>query len=302
MVINANTIFNGDATIVSQGEDETTIIQGGSITFTRGGKPITVIRNIKIGTVETDGDGREIDLSDLKSCDVITSIHSFDITSNIRSLSSGATQTDPVNNKWKIYLYGSEAVLTGGSEGTFNFGGNIGEFMLEYVKLTGSSLQYTLKSDDYIWDADTPGSAAANATSYSISSVLNIECEIVETNSLGSSVIGFYSGTIGNGVYAQGYASGSRIRVRIPSQTATIPISIDRTLAKLQNSTLTISLKKATVNVTGTATYATTTKYINVSNAQLYVSGNNSFKYVYYKEQNSPIQGKGVVQYMAIEK
>lgn len=302
IIINGNTVFNGDATIVSQGEDETTIIQGGSITFTRGGKPITVIRNIKIGTIETDGDGREIDLSDLKSCDVITSIHSFDITSNIRSLNSGATQIDSVTNKWKIFLYGSEAVLTGGEKGSFNFEGNVGTFSLEFIKLTGNTMVFRLGRPtlfsvhcDYYYYG-----------SYTMSTRLSINCEVTCENELGTSIIGIYKGTLNNAVSINTWGISSRDAwFGMPYQDVYIPISIDTTLSKLLNSTITIKLSNVTLQAEGVVTSeGPEWTYANPYNwtGDIYQNGTNKFEYTYYKEQNSPIQGKGVVQYMAIEK
>lgn len=301
IVINGNTVFNGDATIVSQGEDETTIIQGGSITFTRGGKPITVIRNIKIGTVETDGDGREIDLSDLKSCDVITSIHSFDITSNIRSLNSGATQIDPVTNKWKIFLYGSEAVLTGGKEGSFVFSGTVGTFDLEYIKIIGNSMSVRVGNPNIVWSK-----REGYYRSHSINTTLEISMEVREENSLGSSLIGYYNGVLTNVITPKIDHNSNTVYISLPYKDVFVPITIDRTSQKLLNSTITIKILSLKGSMSGTVIFNVgpdqdVARSVDWS-GDIYQNGNNTFKYTYYQEQNSPIQGKGVVQYMAIEK
>lgn len=116
VVINANTVFNGDATVVSLGTDESTIIKGGSITFTRGGQQITVIRNMRAGNVATDGNGSGfVDFVGMKNnLIVLPSIKAFDVSANVRSLNCRA-EKDPnflAQNRYKFYVYGTEEVVT----------------------------------------------------------------------------------------------------------------------------------------------------------------------------------------------
>lgn len=116
VVINANTVFNGDATVVSRGTDESTIIKGGSITFTRGGQQITVIRNMRTGVIATDGNGSGyVDFVGMKNnLIVLPSIKAFDVSANVRSLNCRA-EKDPnfiAQNRYKFYVYGTEEVVT----------------------------------------------------------------------------------------------------------------------------------------------------------------------------------------------
>ena len=123
IVINGNTVFNGDATIVSQGKDETTIIQGGSITFTRGGKPITVIRNMKFGEIETNSEGKGIlSFPDFKNMSLLLSIKSFSISQNVRSLGCYANLINLSENKYQFFIYGTESTVGQGEnwESTYN--------------------------------------------------------------------------------------------------------------------------------------------------------------------------------------
>lgn len=112
ITINQNTTFTGDATIVSKGKDETTIIKGGEITFTRGGLPLTTIKNIKIGTIRTDskGSGR-VTFNNFKNTIVFTSIKSFNVSENIRSMNSYAIQSNVETNEWQFFLYGTETSI-----------------------------------------------------------------------------------------------------------------------------------------------------------------------------------------------
>lgn len=117
IVINGNTTFNGDATIVSSGTDETTIIKGGNITFTRGGKPITVIRNMRMGEVETDSNGKGIiSFPDFKNMTLLLSIKSFNISQNIRSLGCYSNLLNLSENKYQTFLYGTESSIGQGVE------------------------------------------------------------------------------------------------------------------------------------------------------------------------------------------
>ena len=117
VLINANTVFNGDATIVSQGTNETTEIKGGSITFTRDGYPITVIRNVQVGEIETNSEGKGIlSFPRFKNMNLVLSIKSFNISQNIRSLGCYANLLNLAENKYQFFLYGKESGLAESTE------------------------------------------------------------------------------------------------------------------------------------------------------------------------------------------
>ena len=123
IVINGNTTFNGDATIVSRGTQEQTIIQGGSITFTRNGVPITAIRNMRFGEIETDSNGRGfISFPGFKNMRVLLSIKSFAIGQNVRSLGCYANLVNLSENKYQCFIYGTQSQLGTGAAWTSTAG------------------------------------------------------------------------------------------------------------------------------------------------------------------------------------
>lgn len=117
LTISANTIFDGKATFISHGSDETTVIRDGSISFTRGGETITTIRNMRAGTVVTDGYGSGyVDFIGMKSnLFILPSIKAFDVSANVRSLNC-RVEKDPnflAQNRYKFFVYGTEEVYEG---------------------------------------------------------------------------------------------------------------------------------------------------------------------------------------------
>lgn len=109
LTINANTIFDGTATFVSQGSNETTIIKDGSITFTRNNTPTTVIRNMRFGTAIASSSGGEIiTLSgfDDSKTKVLPSLMEFSVSNTVRTLECKATKVGV--NQWRFYLRGTE--------------------------------------------------------------------------------------------------------------------------------------------------------------------------------------------------
>lgn len=115
--VNANTIFAGDATFISNGSNETTIIRDGSISFTRGGETITTIRNMRAGTIITDGYGNGyVDFIGMKdNLFILPSIKAFDVSANVRSLNC-KVEKDPnflAQNRYKFFVYGTEEVYEG---------------------------------------------------------------------------------------------------------------------------------------------------------------------------------------------
>lgn len=109
LTINANTIFDGTATFVSQGSNETTIIKDGSITFTRNNIPTTVIRNMRFGTAIASSSGGDIiTLSgfDDSKTKVLPSLMEFSVSNTVRTLECKATKVGV--NQWRFYLRGTE--------------------------------------------------------------------------------------------------------------------------------------------------------------------------------------------------
>lgn len=114
--VNANTVFDGKATFISKGSNETTVIKDGSITFTRAGQDVTVIRNMRAGMVTTDGNGSGyVDFTNMKNnLVVLPSVKAFNVSANVRSLNCRA-EKDPnflAQNRYKFYVYGTEEVVT----------------------------------------------------------------------------------------------------------------------------------------------------------------------------------------------
>lgn len=120
IVINGNTTFNGDAKIVSVGNNETTIIQGGRITFARNGKPITVIRNTRFGEIETDSKGKgQVSFPDFNNnMSILLSIKGFAISQNIRSIGCYYNLVNMAENRYQFFIYGTESTLSQGTAWT----------------------------------------------------------------------------------------------------------------------------------------------------------------------------------------
>lgn len=115
LLINANTVFDGTGTFVSSGSNESTIIKNGSIEFLRNGVPVTVIRNVRAGSVATNGNGiGYVDFYDMKSnLIILPSIKAFNVSANVRTLNCRA-EKDPnfiAQNRWRFYVYGTEEVV-----------------------------------------------------------------------------------------------------------------------------------------------------------------------------------------------
>lgn len=113
LLINANAVFDGTATFVSQGSNETTIIRDGSITFTRNNIPTTVIRNMRFGTAIASSSGGDIiTLSgfDDSKTKVLPSLMEFSVSNTVRTLECKATKVGV--NQWRFYLRGTENTVT----------------------------------------------------------------------------------------------------------------------------------------------------------------------------------------------
>lgn len=304
--VNANTIFAGDATFVSKGSNETTIIRDGSITFTRNNVPITVIRNMKIGSIKTDGYGiGRVTFTGFKNLDVLTSIKSFNISTNIRSLNAHASLVDAVANTWAFYVYGTEAVMSGGIDGTFRYNGNSGSYTLKFIRLVANTLGQVVYNNTPIYDRDSPSSS--DGATWNINGVGKVEIKVSCENKYGKTTIGYYNSTIS--VIPEGYKEGSRRRIRIPNQVLNIPISIAHEISTLESSVITIEVLNLSVRVTGTLTITSQfleppTRVFNIDTGfvALYSGNDSYFSYTYYNENIVSIGGEGEVQYIAVEK
>lgn len=303
--VNANTIFAGDATFVSKGSNETTIIRDGSITFTRNNVPITVIRNMKIGSIKTDGYGiGRVTFTGFKNLDVLTSIKSFNISTNIRSLNAHASLVDAVANTWAFYVYGTEAVMSGGIDGAFTYNGNSGSFTLKFIRLVANTLSQIVHNTNPIFDYDSLKSS--DSAVWNIVGIASIEIKVSCENKYGKTTIGYFNSTVN--VTPQGYNEGSRRRIRIPSQTLYIPITISHIIPTLESSVITIEILSMHVRVTGSLTCNSIwsdgpwTVKVDTGNAALYTGNGSSLTYTYYNENIVSIGGEGEVQYIAVEK
>lgn len=135
------------------------MIQGGSITFTRSGTPVTVIRNMKFGEIETDSNGKGVlSFPNFKNMKLLLSIKSFNVPQNIRSLGCYANLLNLSENKYQFYIYGTEATIGAGTA----------------------------------WETDY----GTMGTSYSKSQILSLGCSSVLLTTSGSVTIGnYYIGT-----------------------------------------------------------------------------------------------------------
>ena len=110
VTINANTRFNGDAEIVSQGTNETTIIRGGNITFTRNGEAITTFRNMAFGSVSTDSTGSAtVSFPKLINPVIKTMLRSanFPVGTALASVFCRAELIESSTNTYKFFIGGS---------------------------------------------------------------------------------------------------------------------------------------------------------------------------------------------------
>lgn len=300
VTINANTTFTGDAEFVSKGSNETTIIKDGSITFTRDGQPITVIRNTRIGSIITDGYGiGRVTFAGFKNLDILTSIKAFNISTNIRSLNTYASLVDAVANTWAFYVYGTEAIMSGGTDDSFSYNGNSGTFTLKFIRLVANTLGQVVYNTNYIWDYDSTHSY--DSAVWNISGTANIEIKISCENKYGKTTVGYFNSSIN--INPEGYKEGSRRRIRIPSQRLYIPITVSHIVATLESSVITIEVLSLNVRVTGTLLVrGEHTVKVDSGNAALYAGNGSTLTYTYYKEEVVSIGGEGEVQYIAMEK
>ncbi|MGL5122551.1 MAG: hypothetical protein ACRC6K_00075 [Fusobacteriaceae bacterium] len=119
IVINGNTVFDGDANIVSIGVDERTEIKAGNINFWRKGEKITAIKNVKVGTIRTDsvGSGRVIFNGFKQPMSVLSSIQSMETGgSNFRSIRCWSEIVDYTTNEYRFWMGSTQDVIQSETE------------------------------------------------------------------------------------------------------------------------------------------------------------------------------------------
>ena len=298
LTINANTTFGGDATFVSKGSNETTIIRDGSITFTRGNQNITTIRNMRAGTIATDGNGSGVvEFSGMKTnLSVLTTIKSFNISQNIRSLHCYAEMIDIARNKWKFVIGGTEASTSGHNEvtKTFSFSKSCYSLSLSNVKVSASS--------NHIFTSEK------HTNGITLFPNINIKLVITYNDGLGNSRI-VYDSTISVGVTQSDYSDGTvncgQSSVLNASRTN---VYINELLASINQTFTTFNATTKTITVSLTyvsGTIKATTKTCNSPKDTTY-QVKNTFNVIensisYTTENVQSLTGTGEVQYIAIE-
>lgn len=298
LTINANTTFGGDATFVSSGSNESTIIRDGSITFTRGGQNITTIRNMRSGVIATNGSGSGVvEFSGMKTnLSVMTSIKSFNISQNIRSLHCWAEMIDISRNRWKFVIGGTEASTSGHNETITSF-----SFSKYCYSLSLSSIR-TWASSNHIFTSEK------HTNGITISPNIKIRVTITYNDGAGSSRV-IYDSTIDVGVTQSHYGDGTvncgQSTVLNASRTNAyineLQFSVNQTFSTFNATTKSITVSLSYVS----NSISVTTRTCNSPSTRTYYAGNgfNSiYNYINYTTENvQSLTGTGEVQYIAIE-
>lgn len=298
LTVNANTTFSGDATFVSSGSNESTIIRDGSITFTRGGQNITTIRNMRSGVIATNGSGSGVvEFSGMKTnLSVMTSIKSFNISQNIRSLHCWAEMIDISRNRWKFVIGGTEASTSGHNETITSF-----SFSKYCYSLSLSSIR-TWASSNHIFTSEK------HTNGITISPNIKIRVTITYNDGAGSSRV-IYDSTIDVGVTQSHYGDGTvncgQSTVLNASRTNAyineLQFSVNQTFSTFNATTKSITVSLSYVS----NSISVTTRTCNSPSTRTYYAGNgfNSiYNYINYTTENvQSLTGTGEVQYIAIE-
>lgn len=298
LTISANTTFSGDATFVSSGSNESTIIRDGSITFTRGGQNITTIRNMRSGVIATNGSGSGVvEFSGMKTnLSVMTSIKSFNISQNIRSLHCWAEMIDISRNRWKFVIGGTEASTSGHNETITSF-----SFSKYCYSLSLSSIR-TWASSNHIFTSEK------HTNGITISPNIKIRVTITYNDGAGSSRV-IYDSTIDVGVTQSHYGDGTvncgQSTVLNASRTNAyineLQFSVNQTFSTFNATTKSITVSLSYVS----NSISVTTRTCNSPSTRTYYAGNgfNSiYNYINYTTENvQSLTGTGEVQYIAIE-
>lgn len=298
LTISANTIFDGKATFISKGSNESTIIKDGSVTFTRNGVDITTFRNMRSGVIFTNGNGSGIvEFTGMKTnLSVMTTIKSFNISQNIRSLHCRAEMIDIARNRWKFVIGGTEASTNGKNETitSFSFSKNCYSLSLSNIRIWASN------SHIFTSERFTDG--------ITISPNVKIRATITYNDGAGSSRV-VYDNTIDVGVTRSDFGDGT---VNCGQNTVMnvlksnvyineLQFSVNQTFSTFNatNKSITVSLSYVSSSIT------VTTKTCNSPTTKTYYAGNNFnsiYNYINYTTENvQSLTGTGEVQYIAIE-
>lgn len=289
VVINANTTFNGDARIVSQGGNETTIIQGGSITFTRSGKPVTVIRNMRYGEIETNSSGKGIlSFPDFKQpMSLMLSIKSFNISQNIRSLGCYANVINASENKYQTFLYGTESGLSEGTAWTSSTGVMASNYSKSCLSLGVSNLYIKAPKIEF------RNSSYKGYPSMSTFNLPKVEYKITVATSTTTKVVKRGTATFSSEFvrYSTSHEEQDKINYRTYANIfidTSIPINISETTFNIDTKAVYVELKYLNREVvSGYSTYG--------DNCNTYMAG------FYNLEQIESLTGNGTLFYIAME-
>lgn len=303
LTINANTTFAGDATFVSRGSNETTIIRDGSITFTRGGQNITTIRNMRSGVIATNSNGSGVvEFAGMKTnLSVMTTIKSFNISQNIRSLHCWAEMIDISRNRWKFVIGGTEASVNGYNEevATFTYSKNCRSLSIGTITLT--------PSNNVIRDGnDIVEAVFQKPEEVTLYSNPKVRVTITYNDGLGSAKV-IYDSThnipvdfsAGKGIGIQCGPIGTAYAQKITIKP--LVFDVGQTLNTFNSSTKTISIgisyPEKSVTLRGILGCNWGNKIYNFNNDL------NIIRYIstFTTEANQNLVGSGEVQYIAIE-
>ncbi|MGL6100735.1 MAG: hypothetical protein ACRC0G_14085, partial [Fusobacteriaceae bacterium] len=309
VVINGNTTFNGDATIVSKGTNETTVIKGGSITFTRNGAPITVVRNIRYGTANiSNGTPAAITLNGFKGTVVVLpTIREFNLSENTKSVECFVETVNQVNQQYKIHLRGVETVVQeeihqGSKTNSYTQGSllSLRSTTMSTVVNTNKTLlqkfDYTLGSP--VYSVDSLDYTATTTTT--VSSYNGREWNVVGTTSSSPLVELVWEG--GSDKYL--YAKAQTHKTNQNEQTVrsysgglvTLGVSVSTTTSI--NITKVVVKKQSPPSSSGVPPAAS---YITIRDRAVDSSSSTSFQVYTATKIDTVITGSGKVQYIAME-
>ncbi|WP_330111967.1 hypothetical protein VSU16_04760 [Cetobacterium somerae] len=302
LTVNANTVFDGKATFVSKGNNETTVIQNGSITFTRDGQNITTIRNMRSGVISTNSNGSGVvDFVGMKTnLSVMTTIKSFNISQNIRSLHCYAEMIDIGRNRWKFVIGGTEASVNGNNENVYSF-----SYSRHCASLSVGNIVFTPSNNVIRSGQENSTQETGFQRDVSIHTNPTAQITITYNDGLGSSRV-IYSSVVnipitfsnGNSFNQQCGPTGIAYRQRIIMNPLTISVNQSFNTFNLSTKSLTISIAYPNKSVT---LRGDSCGYKNIT----YSFGNNldnvSYSVSYTTEHTQSLVGSGEVQYIAIE-
>jgi len=308
LVINQNTTFNGEATFVSQSDEDSIVIKNGAISFTRDGVPITVLRNMKIGSIVTDSLGSGmVTFNNFKNINILTSIKSFNITDRIRSLNAYAVQTDIYTNTWQFFLYGTESQVGELKNYIHNFTTWKSSFNLSFATLSQGELLFYPSLSGYFYDIDAQHSESPTRWA-DYGSTFDALCKIETINSNGTKVI--YESNLSIRIPIKIVWAGSRRRLYLDGNPKMlVNMHLSELYDKEIDTTVYVSLTDVCLNVSGSLilTWFTVDGPLEephgvkkkVTSGLSLASG--KFELTYGKEVLKAIAGSGEVQYIVME-